>query len=106
MSLLLPALALALIAVVALRLLPVAARALGVVRRGLDQRLASWQLSRHPVQHARLALLLAMAMALGTFAGAFASTTNRNSADRAAYAVGTDVRASLQDRVDVPGLLA
>ena len=105
-SLLLPAVALALIALAALRLLPLVARGLGFLRRGLDQRLASWQLSRHPVQHVRLALLLAMAMALGTFAGAFASTTSRNSSDRAAYAVGADVRAGLQDRVDVPGLLA
>jgi hypothetical protein len=104
-SLLLPAVALALIAIAALRLLPLAARGLGLLRRGLDQRLASWQLSRHPVQHARLALLLAMAMALGTFAAAFASTSSRNSADRAAYAVGTDVRATLQDHVDVPKLV-
>jgi hypothetical protein len=95
-SLLLPAIAMALIALAALRLLPLAARLLGAAGRGLDQRLASWQLSRHPVQHARLALLLAMAIALGIFSSAYAATQTRNGADRAAYAAGADLRADFQ----------
>lgn len=76
-----------------LRLLPPVARLGGAARRGLALRLASWQLSRRPIQHSQLALLLLFAIALGVLASTYLTTERRNSADRAAYLVGSDIRA-------------
>jgi hypothetical protein len=60
--------------------------------RGLGGRLAAWQLARNPGQHAGLALLFAITIALGLFARAYSDTQVQNAADRAAYAVGSDFR--------------
>jgi len=95
-NLLLPGLAIAFLATAGLRLLPVAARLLLRVRQTVAVRLAGAQVVRAPGQHAALAVLLMLAIALGVFATAYATTSSRNSADRAAYQVGADVRGVVQ----------
>jgi hypothetical protein len=92
LALLFPGLAIALLAVAGLRLLPlvshVALRWAGTVAG----QLARWQLARRQGQHARLALLVTFAVAVGIFSSVYATTDRRNALDRAAYAAGTDVR--------------
>ena len=92
LGLILPAAGLALIALAALRLLPVAAR---LVARGggVGMRLARWRLEREPLQHAAVALMLSVALALALFSSAYLATDQRNAIDRARYAAGADVRA-------------
>ena len=91
LALVLPGVALALLALAALRLLPVVATLLA---RGTDlgSRLARWRLERQPLQHARVALLLSFALALSLFTSAYLSTDRSNALDRARYAAGSDVR--------------
>lgn len=86
-------LGLVLLALAALRLLPPAARLLGLLGQRLALALAAWQLSRRPLQHSLLALLLVVTLALGVFASSYRATEQRNTADRAAYLAGADVRA-------------
>jgi predicted lysophospholipase L1 biosynthesis ABC-type transport system permease subunit len=93
-SLLLPGVAVTLAGLAGLRLLPLLVGALGLRRRRLAGLLASWQLARQPIQHARLALLLTFAVAVGLFAGIYGATERRNAVDRVAYASGADVRAT------------
>jgi hypothetical protein len=95
LSIVLPALALALLAVASLRLLPVAAALVRRLARGLPGGLAAWQLERQPVQHARLAVLMSFAVAVGLFSTIYSSTERANAADRAAYQSGADVRVLL-----------
>ncbi len=91
LTLILPGIALALLAVAGLRLLPVAATLLA--RGGdLGSRLAKWRLERQPLQHARVALLLSFALALSLFTSAYLSTDRSNALDRARYEAGSDVR--------------
>jgi hypothetical protein len=97
-----PALALAAGSVVTLRLLPLAARAadwLAVRGRRLAASLASWQFSRMPVRQGSAALLLTMAVAMGTLALAQHASWLRSESDQAAFATGGDVQ------VDVPASL-
>jgi hypothetical protein len=91
-SLLLPGLALVLVGVALLRLLPLAGALSGAMGRGLAATLAAVQLRRRPVQHAGLALVMVLTVALGVFASVYASTAPRAAADRAAYSVGSDLR--------------
>ncbi len=93
-NLLLPGIAVSVIALAALRLLPLSALVVARLRRSVGARLASVQLLRAPGQHAGLAMLLLFAVAAGVFASTYSATTARNGADRAAYAAGTDVRAT------------
>jgi FtsX-like permease family protein len=102
LDLLLPGVGVALIAVAALRLLPPAARLVLRIRRTVSVQLAATQLIRAPGQHSALAVLFILATALGVFATTYATTSARNSADRAAYQVGADVRGVLQPGVGVP----
>jgi hypothetical protein len=92
LSLLLPGLALVLVGVALLRLLPLAGALSGAIGRGLAGALAAVQLRRRPVQHAGLALVVVLTVALGVFASVYASTAPQAAADRAAYAVGADLR--------------
>ena len=101
-NLLLPGIGLAFVALAGLRLLPPAARLLLRLRRTVAVQLAAAQLIRSPGQHAALAVLLMLAIALGVFATTYATTSARNSADRAGYSVGADVRGVLQAGVGVP----
>jgi hypothetical protein len=91
LQLVLPGVALALLALAALRLLPLVAR-LAVRGTGLGARLAGWRLQRQPLQHARVALLLSFALSLSVFTSAYLATDQRNAVDRARYAAGSDVR--------------
>ena len=67
-SLALPGLALIFLGVALLRLLPVAGAVSGLLTRRFPTALASLQLTRRPVQHAGLALLIIVTTALGIFA--------------------------------------
>jgi FtsX-like permease family len=93
-----PALALAAGSVAALRLLPLAAVAadrLAARGRRLTAALAGWQLSRMPVRQGTAALLLIMAVAIGTLALAQHDSWDQSAADQAAFATGGDVQVSL-----------
>lgn len=92
-DLVLPGLALGLIAFAGVRLLPAAGRAAQAAARSVEQRLASLQLRRSPARQEDLALLLAATVAVGVFTSAYAATSARNAGDRAGYAAGADVRA-------------
>lgn len=90
-----PALCLLAGTVVALRLLPLAARLgerLAVLARGLPTALTGWQLSRRPARGSGPALLLVLAVAMGMFAVGDASSWARSQRDQADFAVGADVR--------------
>ena len=104
-----PAIGLLAGSILALRIVPLAAelteRAL-TRRRGLVAPLGARQLSRRPLRYTRSALLLMLAAALGTFAGAYASTWTRSQTDQAAYRVATDVRLITSDFPTLPGWAA
>ena len=103
----LPGIALFLVGLPLLRALPLAVRVARPDRWGLASALAGLQLGRRPVQHAGLALLLLVTIALGVFAGTYATTAPRNAADRAAYQAGADLRAHLTgSQPDVAGAVA
>jgi FtsX-like permease family len=97
-----PGAAALLLALPALRLLPPAARLAGLAGRGVGAALATWQLSRRPLQHSLLALLLLLTIALGVFAGAYGTTQRRNALDRVAYATGADVRVQFSADLAMP----
>ncbi|MGO8947374.1 MAG: FtsX-like permease family protein, partial [Ktedonobacterales bacterium] len=65
---------------------------LSAQRPGLTPLLAFSQVERNPSRYSRLALLLVLAVGLGLFALAFDSSLTTNGYDRAAYAVGSDIR--------------
>jgi FtsX-like permease family len=93
-----PALALAAGSIAALRLLPLAALAadrLAARGRRLTVALAGWQLSRMPVRQGTAALLLIMAVAIGTLALAQHDSWDQSAADQAAFATGGDVQVNL-----------
>ena len=54
--------------------------------------LAIWNMSRNPVNYARLVLLLMLMTGLGIFAASFGGTLDRSFQDRELYKVGTDIR--------------
>jgi hypothetical protein len=70
--------------------------------RGLSSTFLARQMGRRPLRYTRLALLLMLAVALGTFAAAFAATWAQSQAEQAAYQTGADVRANLADHPVVP----
>lgn len=100
-----PALGLIAGSIVALRLVPLAAELAERLlerRPGLVAPLGARQLARRPLRYTRSALLLMLAAALGTFAGAYGSTWTRSQEDQAAHRVGMDVRLSVSDFPDLP----
>ena len=100
-----PAIGLLAGAVVAIRIIPrlaeVAERVL-VRRRGLVSPLGARQLARRPLRYTRSALLLMLAVALGTFAFAHAATWTRSQADQATYQTAADARAVLSEYQQLP----
>jgi ABC-type antimicrobial peptide transport system permease subunit len=90
-----PALALAGVALIPLRTLPLLAR---VTDRATDhgRRLAaamvSWQIARRPIRQAGPVLLIVVATATTTLALAGYQSWHQSAADQAAFAVGADVR--------------
>jgi len=94
----LPVAAMALLALAALRLLPLFARACRVVPNNLAARLSGLRMARQPTEHAGLALLLALAVAIGAFASVYSATERQNIVDRVAYNVGADILVRYDDR--------
>lgn len=100
-----PAIGLLAGAIVALRLVPLAAELgerLLTRGRGLVAPMGARQVSRRPLRYTRSALLLMLAAALGTFAGAYASTWTRSQSDQAEYGTGSDVRVTVSGFGDLP----
>jgi FtsX-like permease family len=90
-----PALALAGVALVPLRTLPLLARlADGATERGrrLTAAMVSWQIGRRPIRQAGPVLLVVLATATTTLALAGWRSWQQSAADQAAFAVGSDVR--------------
>ncbi|HTS97529.1 MAG TPA: FtsX-like permease family protein [Streptosporangiaceae bacterium] len=93
-----PALALAAVTMVALRLLPAAARLLeraAAHGRRLAAALAGWQISRRPVRQSGPFLLVILATAAVTLALSQYQTAGGSAGDQAAFAAGADMRADL-----------
>lgn len=97
-----PALLLLAGALLMLRLLPLVAHQ-GVRRasgfRGLIALLAFTSIARAPSRHARVALLLTLAVGLGVFALAYDATLTQNANDRASYQAGADFRLTVSSGV-------
>jgi hypothetical protein len=94
-----PAVALAGLAVIALRLLPLAARGLEwLTARGrrLGTAMANWEISRRPVRQSGPVLLVILAVGAGTLALAQYESWSRSVTDQANFAVGADVRVDLE----------
>lgn len=93
-----PALALAGLAIVPLRLLPVAARGLErltVRGRRLGSAMANWEISRRPLRQSGPTLLVILAVGASTVALAQYQSWQRSVHDQAAFAVGAPVRVEL-----------
>ena len=100
-----PAIGLLAGAVIAVRIIPRLAELgerLLVHRRGLVSSLGARQLARRPLRYTRSALLLMLAIALGTFAFAHAATWTRSQADQAAYRAAADARVIVSDYPELP----
>lgn len=83
--------------VLALRIVPLLANLVqdGVSRgRDLVTALGAWQVARRPLRYTRAALLLMLAMSMGTFAVSYAATWTRSQQDQAGFQAGADVRVS------------
>ncbi|HEY6279159.1 MAG TPA: FtsX-like permease family protein [Streptosporangiaceae bacterium] len=90
-----PALALAGLTLVPLRLLPALARAIdGLIgrTRRLGAALASWEISRRPVRQSGPVLLVILAVGTGSLALAQYQSWRRSVQDQAAFTTGADVR--------------
>jgi hypothetical protein len=90
-----PALALAGLALIPLRGLPLLARLADKAadrERRLAAAIVSWQIARRPIRQAGPALLVVVATATTTLALAGYASWQRSAADQAAFAVGSDVR--------------
>ena len=90
-----PALALAGLALIPLRGLPLLARLADKAtdhERRLAAAMVSWQIARRPIRQAGPALLVVFAMATTTLALAGYASWRQSAADQAAFAVGSDVQ--------------
>jgi hypothetical protein len=93
-----PALALAGLAIIPLRLLPLAARGLerlSARSRRLTGAMASWEISRRPVRQSGPVLLAILAVGTGTLGLAQYQSWRESVTDQAAFATGADVRVSV-----------
>jgi hypothetical protein len=90
-----PALALAGVALIPLRGLPLLARLADKAtdhERRLSAPMVSWQIARRPIRQAGPALLVVVATATTTLAVAGYASWRQSAVDQAAFAVGSDVR--------------
>jgi hypothetical protein len=90
-----PALALAGVALIPLRALPLLARLADKAtdhERRLTAAMVSWQIARRPIRQAGPVLLVIVTTATTTLALAGYATWRQSAADQAAFAVGADVR--------------
>jgi hypothetical protein len=102
-----PALALAGLALIPLRLLPVAAKGLDKLSaRGqrLGAAMASWEISRRPVRQSGPALLVILAVGTSTLALTQYESWRRSVHDQAAFAVGAQVRVGLVNAEPLSGV--
>lgn len=97
-GLVMPVAAIAVLGLATLRLLPLAARACVLAPKNLAARLSGLRMSRQPSEHAGLALLLTLAVAIGAFASVYSATERQNLLDRVAYRVGADIRVRYNDQ--------
>ncbi|HEY4668531.1 MAG TPA: ABC transporter permease, partial [Tepidiformaceae bacterium] len=101
-----PTLFMLIIALVFLRLFPIALRAASWLGRGLNGPtipLGLWHMVRSPLHYSRLILLLLLATAVGMFAAGFRATLERSYDDRASYEAGAPVRlAGVSAPVNLP----
>ncbi|WP_322795730.1 FtsX-like permease family protein [Tepidiforma sp.] len=99
-----PALLVAAAAALLLRFYPLALRlAARLAGRDASPALAVglWQVARSPGNSARLALLLALAIAVGTFAASYATTASATFEERAQFQSGAEVRAVTTGSADL-----
>jgi hypothetical protein len=97
-----PVLALAGVAIIPLRGLPLLARLADKATdhgRRLAAAMVSWQIARRPIRQAGPALLLVVAVATTTLALAGYASWRQSAADQAAFAVGSDVRVDAADQL-------
>lgn len=95
-----PAILVAAAAALLLRFYPIALRVISALfarNAGPTLTVGFWQVIRSPGNYTRLALLLMMAIAVGTFAASYSSTADRAYTDRARYETGVQFRASSTD---------
>ena len=86
-----PALFMLMIALVFLRVFPLALRGVAWALRGVGGAtilLSLWRMVRSPLHYSRLILLLLLATSVGMFAAGFRATLDRSFEDRAAYEAG------------------
>lgn len=96
-----PAIGLLAGAVVALRVIPLLAKAIerGVSNgRSVVTSLGAWQVARRPLRYTRSALLLMLALAIGLFAVSYTRTWTNSQRDQADYQVGADMRVKPDQR--------
>jgi hypothetical protein len=87
-------------ALIFLRLYPIVLRGLGWLAMrgpGVSPGMGISTVVRRPGQYGQLALLLLMAVAVGTFAASYSATTDRSLEDRAAFESGVEFRAGDPD---------
>jgi hypothetical protein len=103
-----PALGLLAGALLALRVVPVAAGLIeraAAPARGLVTPLGTRELARRPSRYASAAVLLTLAIAIGLFASSYSSTWLRSQEDRATYDAGADIRVIPDERTgSIPAL--
>ncbi len=91
-----PALIIAAVAAMILRFYPMILKLVArfvSLAKAFTLTMSVWQLSRSPGQYTRLALLLMMAIAVGTYAASYSSTAERSYQDRANFETGAELRA-------------
>ncbi len=102
-----PALALAGLALIPLRLLPLAAKGLEKLTargRRLGSAMASWEISRRPVRQSGPALLVILAVGTSTLALAQYESWQQSVHDQAAFAAGAQVRVGLVNAEPMSGV--
>ncbi len=90
-----PALFILMIALVFLRLFPIALKLVARIVRNTNSAtipLSLWRMVRSPLHYSRLILLLLLATAVGMFAAGFRATLEQSYEDRAAYQAGAEGR--------------
>ena len=90
-----PAVVLVAVAMILLRLFPLALRIASRVSSAwlpVGLLLGLWQMARDPTHYARLSLLLILTAGLGVFAASFVGTLERSFEERVLYAIGSDIR--------------
>lgn len=99
-----PAILAAAAAALLLRFYPIATRLLARLfarEAPPPVQLGLWQVSRSPGHSARLALLLALALAVGTFAASYATTASATFEERARFQSGAAIRAVTTGSADL-----